>query len=106
MNSRRRMIQLKRAASAAILTACALGSGAGRVDAQPVAPTVTDSHLAVRTAASGFVTPVSLAFLGAREMLVLEKNTGRVQHVVNGVTVGTAIDLAVNNNSERRLLGI
>ena len=57
-------------------------------------------------AASGFVTPVSLAFLGANEMLVLEKNTGRVQHVVNGVTVGTAIDLAVNNNSERGLLGI
>src|SRR6185436_20069144 len=41
-----------------------------------------------------------MAFLGANEMLVLEKNTGKVQHVVNGAIVGTAIDLAVNNNSE------
>ena len=39
-------------------------------------------------------------------MLVLEKNTGKVQHVVNGSIAGTAIDLAVNNNSERGLLGI
>ena len=74
--------------------------------AQVVAPTVVDPHLDVRTAASGFVTPVSLAFLGANEMLVLEKNTGKVQHVVNGAIAGTAIDLAVNNNSERGLLGI
>src|SRR5262249_52367029 len=35
----------------------------------------------------------------------LEKATGKVQHVVNGA-VTTALDLAVNNNSERGLLGI
>jgi glucose/arabinose dehydrogenase len=74
--------------------------------AQVVAPTVVDPGLDVRTAASGFVTPVSMAFIGANEMLVLEKNTGKVQHVVGGAIVGTAIDLAVNNNSERGLLGI
>lgn len=37
---------------------------------------------------------------------MLEKNTGKVQHLVGGAIVGTAIDLAVNNNSERGLLGI
>jgi len=88
------------------MATCALGYAVRTVDAQVVAPTVTDPRLDVRTAASGFVTPVSLAFLGANEMLVLEKNTGRVQHVVNGAIAGTAIDLAVNNNSERGLLGI
>jgi glucose/arabinose dehydrogenase len=38
-------------------------------------------------------------------MLVLEKNTGKVQRVTGG-TVQTVLDLAVNNASERGLLGI
>ncbi|HET9674048.1 MAG TPA: PQQ-dependent sugar dehydrogenase [Gaiellaceae bacterium] len=70
------------------------------------APSVVDPNLGVRTAASGLVTPTSLAFLGPNDMLVVEKQTGRVQRVVNGAVAGTAIDLAVNNNSERGLLGI
>ena len=69
-------------------------------------PTVVDPDLGVRTAASGLVTPTSVAFLGPNDMLVLEKQTGRVQRVVNGVVAGTALDLAVNNASERGLLGI
>jgi aldose sugar dehydrogenase len=76
------------------------------LDAQSPAPTVIDPTLNVRVAASGLVTPVSIAFVQANEMLVLEKNTGRVQHVVNGAVQGTAIDLAVNSASERGLLGI
>src|SRR5688500_3745447 len=39
-------------------------------------------------------------------MLVVEKQTGRVQRVVGGVVTGAALDLAVNNASERGLLGI
>ena len=70
------------------------------------APTVVDPDLGVRTAASGLVTPISIAFLGTNDMLVLEKQTGRVQRVVNGTVAGTAVDLAVNNASERGLLGI
>ena len=70
------------------------------------APEVLDPELAVRTAVSGLVTPVSIAFLGPNDMLVLEKQTGRVQRVMNGVITGTALDLAVNNASERGLLGI
>jgi glucose/arabinose dehydrogenase len=70
------------------------------------APEVLDPGLAVRTAASGLVTPTSIAFLGPNDMLVLEKQTGRVQRVVNGVVTGTALDLAVNNASERGLLGV
>lgn len=70
------------------------------------APTVVDPDLSVRTAASGLTTPTSIAFLGTADMLVLEKATGRVQRVMNGAVAGTAVDLAVNNNSERGLLGI
>ena len=70
------------------------------------APTLIDPGLQVSTAASGLVTPVSMAFLGANDMFVLEKNTGRVQRVVNGVVQGAVLDLAVNSASERGLLGI
>ena len=69
-------------------------------------PSVLDPNLAVRTAASGLVTPISMAFLGANDMLVLEKDTGRVQRVVNGAVQSTVLDLAVNRASERGLLGI
>ncbi len=69
-------------------------------------PTMLDRNLGVRTAASGLTTPVSLAFLGDGDMLVLEKNTGRVQRIVNGALQGTVLDLAVNAASERGLLGI
>jgi aldose sugar dehydrogenase len=70
------------------------------------APSLVDPDLAVRTAASGLDQPISMAFLGRDDMLVLEKATGKVQHVVNGVVQGTALDLPVNSASERGLLGI
>ena len=76
------------------------------VDAQAVMPTMLDRNLNVRAAATGLITPVSLAFLGPSDMLVLEKNTGRVQRVVNGAPPVTVLDLAVNFASERGLLGI
>jgi glucose/arabinose dehydrogenase len=55
---------------------------------------------------SGLVTPSSLAFIGPNDFLVLEKNTGKVVRVVNGVAQATVLDLSVNNASERGLLGI
>jgi aldose sugar dehydrogenase len=70
------------------------------------APSVVDPNLAVRTAASGLDQPISMAFLGPNDMLVLEKATGKVQHVVNGVVQSTVLDLPVNSASERGLLGI
>ena len=74
--------------------------------AAQAAPEVLDPNLGVRTAVSGLAAPVSMAFIGDNAMLVLEKNSGKVQHVVNGAIAGTALDLAVNNASERGLLGI
>lgn len=69
-------------------------------------PTVVDSNLAVRTVVSGLVTPISMAFLGDNDILVLEKNTGKVQRVIDGIIEATVLDLAVNFASERGLLGI
>jgi aldose sugar dehydrogenase len=69
-------------------------------------PHMLDSRLGVRTVVSGLTTPTSLAFLGPSEFFVTEKNTGRVQRVVNGVVAATVLDLAVNSASERGLLGL
>jgi glucose/arabinose dehydrogenase len=69
-------------------------------------PAVTDHNLQVRTVVSALTQPTSMAFLGRNDFLILEKTTGRVKHVVNGAVTGTALDLEVNNGSERGLLGI
>lgn len=51
--------------------------------------------------------PTGMAFIGDDDLLVLEKNTGRVRRVLGGVLQsGNVLDLAVNNQSERGLLGI
>lgn len=69
-------------------------------------PTLVDPNLRVRPVISGLDQPTTMAFLGPDEFLILEKATGQVKHVVNGAVVGTALDLDVNSNSERGLLGI
>src|SRR6266850_1041724 len=69
-------------------------------------PTMLDPNLEVRTVVSGLNQPTTMAFLGRDDILVLEKPTGMVKRVVNGVVVGTVLDLAVNSGSERGLLGI
>jgi aldose sugar dehydrogenase len=74
-----------------------------RVEAQP---TLVDPRLNVRTVVSGLNSPTTMAFLGEGDILVLEKETGRVRRVMNGLIQSTVLDLAVNFGSERGLLGI
>jgi aldose sugar dehydrogenase len=69
-------------------------------------PAMLDPSLDVRTVVGGLVTPTSIAFLGANDMLAIEKNTGQVRRITNGSVGPTVLDLAVNNFSERGLLGI
>ncbi len=69
-------------------------------------PTLLDNNLTLRTVIAGLEAPTSIAFLGANDMLVLEKASGEVKRVVDGVVQGVVLDLAVNNHSERGLLGI
>jgi len=65
-----------------------------------------DPLLGVRPVATGLVAPTSIAFLGANDLLALEKISGRVLRVTNGAVAGVALDLAVNSASERGLLGV
>ena len=52
--------------------------------------------------ASGLDTPTTMAFLGPNDILVLEKDKGTVQRVVNGKTLGEPLlDVNVANSVER-----
>lgn len=75
---------------------------------QPAAasPVMLDDNLSVSTVVSGLDQPTSIAFIGPNDFLVLERATGKVQRIVNGTLHSTPLDLAVNNASERGLLGI
>ncbi len=75
---------------------------------QPAAPSpiMLDDNLTVSTVITGLDQPTSLAFIGPGDFLVLEKATGKVKRIVNGALHSTPLDLAVNNASERGLLGI
>jgi len=76
-------------------------------DAQaPTDPEVLDPALAVSAAVSELNQPISIAFLGKDDMLVLEKASGQVKRVVRGQVRDVVLDLAVNSASERGLLGI
>ena len=86
-------------------SALALFGAAASMPCQ-AAPVVHDPALQVQAVASGLLQPTSMAFLGGSDFLVLEKASGQVQRVVNGVAQGAVLDLAVNSASERGLLGI
>ena len=80
--------------------------GAPPASSQQTGPEMLHPRLAVRTMVTGLVTPATLAFIGSDDLLVLEKNTGRVMRVTDGTIQGPVLDLAVNFASERGLLGI
>jgi len=70
-------------------------------------PAVSDATLAVDTVVAQLSAPVAMAFLAIDDFLFLEKNSGRVRRVVGGVVqAAPVLDLAVNAENERGLLGI
>src|SRR5687767_11425310 len=69
-------------------------------------PHLVDRNLIVDEVVGDLVTPIGVAFIGPDDMLVIEKNTGKVVRVTDGRVAGTVLDLSVNWASERGLLGI
>ena len=70
---------------------------------EPVrAVTLRDSTLRVDLLVSGLSSPTTMAFIGPNDLLVLQKNDGRVRRVTNGVLQPNA----AASDSERGLLGI
>ena len=75
--------------------------------AQTGPPEVLDPELAVRTVTLGLSQPTGMAFIGENDILVNQKANGQVRRVINGVLqADPVLDLAVNSNSERGLLGM
>ena len=71
------------------------------------APTPRDATLSITEIASGLSGPTTMAFIGAQDILVLQKDDGRVRRVISGVLqAGSVLDVAVERSSERGLLGI
>jgi glucose/arabinose dehydrogenase len=89
-----------------LFAASVIAGVAVTASAQPNAPSLVDPNLRVRTVVTGLNQPTSMAFLGANDLFVLEKASGKVQRVVNGTIASTVLDLNVNSASERGLLGI
>ena len=75
-------------------------------DSVPTA--MLDPTLQVETVLNaGLSQPIGIVFLGTNDFLVLEKASGQVKRVTNGVLQPTPVlDLAVNSNSERGLLSL
>jgi aldose sugar dehydrogenase len=70
-------------------------------------PQVRDPNLRAELVSDGLEYPTSLAFLDEDDILVLEKNKGTVQRIVNGkVSDSPLLDVAVANENERGMLGI
>src|SRR5919108_1585133 len=70
-------------------------------------PTVRDPNLKIETVATGLALPTTMAFAGPDDILVLEKNKGTVQRIINGQMLDEPL-LRVNVSSEveRGMLGI
>jgi glucose/arabinose dehydrogenase len=70
-------------------------------------PSVLDPGLKIEEVVSGLEAPTTMAFLGADDFLILEKDKGTVLRVVNGnVLDKPLLDVNVANSVERGMCGI
>jgi glucose/arabinose dehydrogenase len=81
---------------------------AGALSADSIPVEVLDPNLQVTTLlSSGLEQPIGIVFLSATDYFVLEKGSGQVKRVTNGVIrPAPVLDLAVNSASERGLLSM
>ncbi len=77
-----------------------------RTSADSIPPKLSDPMLQVTmTLDTGLEQPIGIVFLSSTNFWVLEKNSGEIKNIVNGVLqTNKVLDLAVNSYSERGLL--
>src|SRR5690242_8973426 len=68
-------------------------------------PSVVEPNLRAEAVVSGLDFPTTMAFIGSDDILVLQKNDGKVMRVHNGAATAV-LDLNVDFNDEHGLLGI
>jgi glucose/arabinose dehydrogenase len=70
-------------------------------------PSINDAGLRIEKVAEGLALPTSMAFLDEDDLLILQKDNGRIRHISDGKLQDDPVhDVFVNNDSERGLLGI
>ena len=76
----------------------------GRRTSQPV---LNDPNLRLELVSEGLNLPSQMAFIGSNDILVLEKDNGKVKRIVNGVILEEPVlDVNVATQYERGLVGI
>jgi aldose sugar dehydrogenase len=74
---------------------------------EPSQPNINDPNLKLELVSEGLQLPTQMAFLGPNDILVLEKDTGMVKRIVNGVILEEPLlDVNVATAFERGLVGI
>jgi aldose sugar dehydrogenase len=77
------------------------------IHASRASPVLNDPDLKVENVVSGIEFPTGMAFLGLNDILVIEKDTGKVKRVIDGELLNESLlDVNVANDVERGLLGI
>jgi glucose/arabinose dehydrogenase len=70
-------------------------------------PTISDSNLKADLVFEGLKSPTSMAFLGPNDILVLEKDQGTVQRIMNGKMIPQPLlQVNVASDGERGMLGV
>ncbi len=70
-------------------------------------PIINDVNLKTQVVFEGLTSPTSIAFLGPNDILVLEKDKGTVQRIVNGkVLAEPLLEVNVADDGNRGMLGI
>ena len=68
---------------------------------------IFDNKLKVQTVAKGLSSPTSMAFIDSKNILVLEKNTGKVRLISSGILKSNSVlGVSINTENERGLLGV
>ncbi|HEX9319367.1 MAG TPA: PQQ-dependent sugar dehydrogenase [Nitrososphaeraceae archaeon] len=84
-----------------------LNSTKARATMSSAGPILKDPSIQVKRIFSGLRYPTSMAFLGPHDILVLEKDEGTVQRIVNGNILGEPLlQVKVDRTDERGMLGI
>src|ERR671915_246604 len=73
----------------------------------PTPPSISDPNIRVEKVITGLEMPTSMAFLDNDDIIITQKDNGRVRLVSNGILQPQPIlQVPVVNNSERGLLGV
>jgi glucose/arabinose dehydrogenase len=70
-------------------------------------PTIDDQNLVIQPVYQGLKSPTAMAFIASNDILVLEKDEGTVQRIVNGkILQEPLLQVVVDSKDERGMLGI